>query len=145
MLELGVNGYHFTTMGHEGIADDMSRAVNLAASGKFKEAGSAFAQSPLAPYSTAKLGKQVIADYLNPDHHSPAMDLMRDLDIHFVGREHAPETMASARKSFVDITSEASVKSQLNKAFNAMKAEAKGAFDDKDVAAAAKVAMGNSA
>jgi hypothetical protein len=115
-VELGINGYHFMTMAHEAMSHDLSRAFSMLAAGKPVAAARIAGGAPLAPISTYFAGRRAVAQYLDPAFKSIATDLMRDADVRVLGRAHAPDTMFTNRKSFVNFNSAESWRAQFFKA-----------------------------
>lgn len=115
-FELGINGYHMVTMAHEAVSHDLARAFSQLFAGRPLEAAMTAIKAPAAPISTFVKGKKTIADWLDPNHQSPGMDLLRDADVRFIGRGHAADTMM-ARKGFLDLLSSEGWRSQFRKAW----------------------------
>lgn len=78
-LELGLSGFHFTTMVNEAIINDVAKAVSDIAGGAFKEGAKGIIGSLGAPVRLAKSGHELEKVYLGKNYGTQEMREMADL------------------------------------------------------------------
>jgi hypothetical protein len=115
-LELGLSGFHATTMAFEGVINNMARGIGLAREGKFKEAGKAVASAPAAPVTLYRRGKKVEQAYLNGTA-DPVLRQITDLLADAGGRAtkyaHATDYQFSGMGSYWTAFKQGALSSQL--------------------------------
>lgn len=103
-MELGLSGFHFTTMVNEAIINDVAKAVANVSKGKLGSALKDVALSPTAPYRLAKQGGRLERVYLGKEAGSQEMREMADLLTAAGGRakgmSHAKDYEYTAMGSF---------------------------------------------
>ncbi len=78
-MELGLSGFHFTTMVNEAIINDVAKAVSDIAGGAFKEGAKELVGSISAPIRLAKMGHGLENVYLGKNRGTQEMREMADL------------------------------------------------------------------
>lgn len=105
-MELGLSGYHFTTMVNEAIINDVAKAISDLARGNFGQAAKGLALSPTAPIRLARTGGKLERVYLGKEQGSQEMREMADLLTSAGGRAkgsaHAKDYEYTAMGSFFD-------------------------------------------
>jgi hypothetical protein len=105
-LELGLSGFHFTTMVNEAIINDVAKAVTNITKGKFGEAIKDVALSPTAPIRLAREGSKLQKVYLGKEQGtSESREMMRLLTKaggRATGISHAKDYEFTAMNSFFD-------------------------------------------
>jgi hypothetical protein len=105
-MELGLSGFHFTTMLNEAVINDVANAVTNLSKGRYGEAAKGIALSPTAPYRLYKHGRNLEGVYLGKDQGSQEMREMADLLTAAGGRAkgsaHAKDYEYTAMGSFFD-------------------------------------------
>ncbi len=103
-LELGLSGFHFTTMVNEAIINDVAKAITDAAGGNIGKALMGVIKSPSAPIRLAKEGSELEKVYLGKASGSPEMKEMASLLTAAGGRakgmSHAKDYEYTAMESF---------------------------------------------
>lgn len=103
-LELGLSGFHFTTMVNEAIINDVAKSITNFAQGKFGQAAKDLIKSPAAPVRLAKLGGELERTYLGKAAGTPEMRKMSELLTAAGGRgkgsSHAQDYEYTAMGSF---------------------------------------------
>lgn len=103
-LELGLSGFHFTTMVNEAIINDVAKAVSDISGGFGKEALKGLIKSPSAPIRLYKEGKELENVYLGKNRGTAEMREMSDLLTAAGGRakgsSHAKDYEYTAMGSF---------------------------------------------
>ena len=105
-LELGLSGFHFTTMVNEAIINDVAKAIANASKGRFGTAAKDLIMSPTAPVRLARKGGELERVYLGKEQGTKEMREMADLLSKAGGRArgmtHAKDYEYTAMNSFWD-------------------------------------------
>lgn len=105
-MELGLSGFHFTTMVNEAIINDVAKAITSISKGKLGQAAKEIAFSPTAPIRLARKGGELERVYLGKEEGSREMREMADLLTAAGGRgkgsAHAKDYEYTAMGSFFD-------------------------------------------
>lgn len=124
-LELGLSGFHFTTMVNEAIINDVASAVANISKGKFGAAAKNIALAPTAPIRLARKGGELRDVYLGKTSGSPEMRRMAKLLTKAGGRgagiSHARDYEFTAMKSFWDAFQRGTLKMEGRQMLNDIK------------------------
>jgi hypothetical protein len=105
-LELGISGFHFSTMAQEAVVNGVSKAINELASGKPISAVKSVVLSPFTPVTNTIRGRTLEHVYLGKKQGTPLMreitDLLTEAGGRAKGMKHAPEYEYSAGGSYWD-------------------------------------------
>jgi hypothetical protein len=104
-IELGLSGFHATTMVNEAIINDVAKAIMDISKGATKEAITGLVKAPLAPYRLYRTGQKIEQEYLGiAQSRDPALreitDLLTKAGGRAVGFRHAKDYEYTAAGNF---------------------------------------------
>lgn len=115
-LELGLSGFHATTMVNEAIVNDVAKAIQEAAGGRIGDALTSLIKAPAAPVRLYRLGKNIEKTYLGTQPATQSMRQITDLLAKAGGRasgmSHAKDYEYTAAGSFFDSFKRGSLKAE---------------------------------
>lgn len=124
-LELGLSGFHATTMVNEAIVNDVAKAIQEAAGGRIGDSLSSLVKAPLAPIRLAMKGHKVGNIYLGTERGTQPMrqivDLLTKAGGRGAGMGHAKDYEYTAAGSFFDSWKRGSGKVEVIKALQGIK------------------------
>lgn len=104
-LELGLSGFHATTMVNEAIVNDVAKAIEQLAGGRIKDALGSLLKAPTAPVRLAMKGREIEKIYLGTERGSQHMrqitDLLTKAGGRAAGSRHAKDYEYTAAGSFI--------------------------------------------
>lgn len=104
-LELGLSGFHATTMVNEAIVNDVAKAIEQIAGGRVKDALGSLIKAPTAPVRLAMKGHEIEKIYLGRErgtkHMRQITDLLTKAGGRAAGSRHAKDYEYTAFGSFI--------------------------------------------
>ena len=114
--ELGINGYHFTTMANEAMTMQMGRGISEVSAGEIGKGLKTIMTAPGSPVTSALTGLKVQKGWLDPKNTDPILAMMQDANARPIGRSHALDYTFQERGSFIKQFSADKIVPQLQQA-----------------------------
>lgn len=115
-LELGLSGFHMTTMINEAIINDVAKSIQQLAGGRGLEALGSLLKSPTAPIRLARIGGQLEKVYLGTErgtkHMRDITDLLARSGGRAAGSRHAKDYEYTAVGSFLQAWKRGALRAQ---------------------------------